>query len=246
MNLASWSTLTRIAKKLAAVSILVFTIAGQTLPFDVQAQSASQPQRIDAKGVVSRLADSLTEGARSVAGRFKALGIVHNASWIDERVDGGFNPAAFSGRTLIEHAYLSAEKGTEGDGRRLLAALRADAATRSAALATDPSLSFLSGYSDADLKKPFIFATIEAADTLPRLTPAVESAIGILAEHLANGNLGQFRLYAQRHFLNPKFTAERFDVILHEASSETDAIVRMFAEGLPPPTAQKASLGLFW
>ncbi len=225
------------------LGILVLLLANQpAFP-----SNSIESQYIDSRHVISTMADALAAGRISVEEQLKRLGFGKVVAEANKGVGGIHNYAGFSSRTLLEYAYRSAESGTAGDGNRFLAVLRADAAKRSAGIATDPQISFLSSYSQADLKQPFNFSPVDSSDRSLRakqITPTVDKAIVILSDHLSDQGIGRARVHILRHFQKPGFTSETFEKILLESASIKEALIKSYNAGLPPPTAQKASVNL--
>ena len=159
----------------------------------VQSESSLSPQYVDARQAVDQIVASLGAGHASTADKLRRLGFGNILAEVSEGAGAGYSRADFSARTLIEYVYNRAEASKPGEGKRLLALLRSDEAKGSASIVTDERLAFLSGYSKADLARPFVFKPLDAVGSTPKepMPQAVSDAITVLSEHLADRGVGQ-------------------------------------------------------
>lgn len=201
----------------------------------------------DSRDVIGAIVERLEAGRTSIEQKLTRLGFGDLVEEAQRGAGGAYSPHGFSGRTLIEYVYNRAEANQSGEGERFLALLRNDEAQRSAQIATDPKLSFLAHYSDAELAKTFDFKPVSpdfAKGAKKPLSPAVVEAIGVLSDHLADKGIGRAKHHFLRNFEKKGFNAETIDRILLSARSPQDAIQKFFEAGTPPPTAREASLKL--
>lgn len=196
---------------------------------------------IDAEAIVGRIADGLVQGRNDTLARLRSLGF---GPALDETGQSPRGLGALSARSLIESLYRRAEAASAGEGKRLLAILHADVASRSAALATDPAFKPFAGFAPADLdprQRPVQFAPPSAlpSPAVP-LSPAVEQAVAKLAQVYAGPGVASARGLMLRHLRKQGFGAAQFERLVLESATAQEAVARVVLAGTPPPAPEQA------
>ena len=209
------------------------------------AHSAGDVVDLDAKAVITKLAEGLTVGRTQLYTELERLGFGAEVAELKELTKSQLN--VFSANTVLESLYRRAEVGVAGEGERFLAVLYKDAAPNSAALSEDPDFAAIRSRFSAEAldtaTTPIRFApvaTVSSVASRPPLAPVVESAIAKLSYAYAGEGIAQIRSVVLRTFRKEGFDSRAFERALLDSDSQEGALRRMVAAGTPPPTTEAA------
>jgi hypothetical protein len=224
-----------------AFLLAIVTLGWLFLAAPPAAADAVAPVQVDISKVIAELGNALSLGRQQTAQRLAGLGFAKELGDL-QQLDGNVLQS-FSSETMIETLFRRAQATSQTEGDRFLAKLIADAGKSSAAIATDPQLEPLRRFNAADLARPIIFAPLGSLDdaAIGKPLPAVaEKAIGVLAEHYSGGHLARAREVFLRNLQKPGFDSGKFEQALAHSPDSRKAIIRMLADGLPPPRLETA------